>query len=158
MSDSNYHLAQLNIARMLAPLDDPIMADFVNNLDRINQLGKNSAGFVWLLQDESGNATALRPFDDDMLIINLSVWHSIESLHQYSYYSDHAEMYRRRRDWFEKLEMPAVVMWWIPVGHIPTLAESKERYDLLHQHGATPQAFTFKQRFSPADLSELVNR
>ncbi|MBC7869517.1 MAG: DUF3291 domain-containing protein [Chitinophagaceae bacterium] len=156
MTESHYHLAQLNIARMLAPLDDPIMADFVNNLDRINQLGKNSPGFVWVLQDESGNATALRPFDDEMLIINLSVWESIEALHQYAYYSDHAEMYRRRRDWFEKIEMPSVVMWWIPAGHIPTLAEAKERYDLLHQLGPTPQAFTFKQRFSTAELSEPV--
>ncbi len=158
MSDSNYHLAQLNIARMLAPLDDPIMADFVANLERINGLAETSAGFVWRLKDDSGNATSLRIFDDDMLIINLTVWESVEALHEYTYYSDHAEMYRRRRDWFEKLEIPAVVMWWIPVGHIPTLTESKERYDLLHQRGATPQAFTFKQRFLPADLSEPVNR
>jgi hypothetical protein len=149
---SGYHLAELNIARMLAPLDDAVMADFTNNLDRINRLGDESPGFVWRFQSEEGNATTFRPFPDDMIIVNLSVWESIDALFQYVYYSEHADYFRRRKEWFHKIDLSAVVMWWIPVGHVPTLEEAKERYDHLAQHGPTPHAFTFKQRYSIEDL------
>lgn len=145
-----YVLAEANIARLRAPLDDPSLADFVNNLDRINQLAEDSPGFIWRLQTEDGNATALRVFDDDQIIVNLSVWENRDSLFAYVYKSEHVEFFRRRREWFEKLDTPIVVMWWIPADHRPTPAEAKERLDYLQQHGPTPYAFTFKERFEPA--------
>lgn len=147
-----YHLAQLNIARMLAPLDDPLMADFVANLARINALADAAPGFVWRLQTPAGDATQLRVFDDDMLIVNMSVWVSVEALHDYAYYSDHAEIFRRRREWFSKMETPYMVLWWIPAGHLPTLDEAKAKLEYITQHGATPHAFTFKQQFSIEDM------
>lgn len=143
-----YQLAQLNLAHMQTSLDDPSMADFVTNLVRINQLGAQSPGFVWILEDESGTATALRPFGDDILI-NLTVWESIDALYQYTYYSDHAELFRRRREWFHKHSTPMVVLWWIPAGQRPTVEDARERLEHLRAHGPTPYAFTFKQRFDP---------
>jgi hypothetical protein len=146
-----YHLAQLNIARARGPMDGPIMADFKNNLDAINGLAEKSPGFVWRLKDDSGNATDIRVFDDPMLLVNLTVWESIESLHQFTYQSQHTDFYRRRSEWFHKLETPVVVLWWVWAGEIPTLEEAKARLDRLCTQGPTPFAFTFKQRFYPAD-------
>lgn len=145
---TSYHLAQLNIGRMAAPLDDPVMADFMNNLDRINALAEASPGYVWRLQSEEGNATAFRPYEDEKMIVNLTVWESIESLFEYSYKTEHVEFVRRRREFFEKMDVPILVLWWIPAGHIPTLEEAKARIDYLQKHGATPYAFTFQQRFT----------
>lgn len=145
-----YVLAEANIARLRAPLDDPSLADFVNNLDRINQLAEDSPGFIWRLQTEDGNATALRVFDDDQILVNLSVWENRDSLFAYVYKSQHVDFFRRRREWFEKLDMPIVVMWWIPANHRPTLEEAKNRLEHLQKHGPTPYAFTFKERFEPA--------
>lgn len=143
-----HHLAQVNIARMLAPIDDPIMADFVANLDRINAVADGAPGFVWRLQTEAGDATALRVFDDDYLIINMSVWESVEALFEYTYASDHVEIYRRRGDWFSRMDTPHMAMWWVPAGHIPTPEEAKVRLEYLLTQGPTPEAFTFKKRFS----------
>src|SRR5688572_22166846 len=98
-----FHLAQLNIARMLAPIDSPVMADFVANLDRINSVAENSKGFVWRLKDDSNNATSIRIFDDDFLIVNMSVWQSVDALFRYVYNSDHTEIFKRRTEWFEKM-------------------------------------------------------
>jgi hypothetical protein len=142
-----YQLAQVNIARILAPTDDPIMADFMNGLADINALAEQSAGFVWRLKTDAGDATELRPYDDPNLIVNLSVWQDIDSLHQYVYYSAHTDYYRRRSEWFHRLSTPVMALWWIPMGHIPTLDEAKERLAHLEQHGPTSHAFTFKQRF-----------
>ncbi|MEO0598377.1 MAG: DUF3291 domain-containing protein, partial [Chloroflexota bacterium] len=97
-------------------------------------------------------ATALRPFDDDMLIVNMSVWESINALHAYTYKSTHVELIRDRKSWFSLMETPHMVLWWIPVGHIPTVEEAKQKLDHLNEHGATSQAFTFSKRFSPEDL------
>lgn len=148
MTSQSYHLAEVNIARMLAPLEDPIMAEFVANLVSINELAEKSPGFVWRLQTAEGDATSLRVFDDEQIIINLSVWESADSLFQFAYNSQHTDFFRRRKEWFEKMDVPILVMWWIPAGHAPTLAEAKERLTLLHEHGPTPLAFTFKQRFT----------
>ncbi len=144
----NYHLAQANIAEMLAPLDDPIMAGFVNNLERINALADAAPGFVWRLQTEDGDATALKVFDNDMLIINLSVWESIETLHQYTYHSDHVKLLRQRREWFTKMAMMHMVLWWLPAGELPTINEMKAKLDHVNTHGPTPAAFTFKRHYS----------
>lgn len=149
-----YYIAQLNIAQMRAPLDDPVMSEFVENLSKINALGENSAGFVWLLKDDSGtnSATDIRPYEDERIIINMTVWESIEALYQYAYYSEHTDYFRRRAEWFTKMNTPVLVLWWVPAGHIPTVNEAKERLEYLTQHGPTPHAFTFKQQFSVEEM------
>ncbi|HVU12391.1 MAG TPA: DUF3291 domain-containing protein [Phototrophicaceae bacterium] len=145
----DYHLAQFNIARMLDEIDTPLMAEFVANLDRLNGLAEQSSGFVWRLKsDDSDDSTSIRIYDDHYLIVNMSVWETIEALHEFTYYSAHTDIYRRRREWFEKPEVPILVLWWIPAGHTPTAAEGKVKLEYLQQHGVTPEAFTFKQRFT----------
>jgi hypothetical protein len=143
-----YHLAEINIARMQGAIDSPVMAEFAAQLETVNALAENSPGFVWRLKTSSGDATSIRAFEDEFIIVNLSVWTDVESLFQYVYYNnDHATAYRRRADWFEKMDMPSFVMWWIPVGHVPTLEEAKAKLEYLHEHGPTLEAFTFKKRF-----------
>jgi len=143
------HLAQINIGRMNAPLDDPVMAGFVSRLDEINALAERSPGFVWRLQTNEGNATALRPYDDERIIINMSVWESIEHLRAYVYGTAHAELLGQRRDWFEKFDRTFLALWWIPAGHIPSIDEAKARLASLDASGPTPFAFTFKTTFPP---------
>jgi hypothetical protein len=142
-----YHIAQLNIGKFRFPTTDPRMAGFMDQLKPINALADNTPGFVWRLQDESGDATAIRPFPDDMIAVNFSVWENIEVLFNYVYYSDHAKVLRERKEWFEHMTEHYMVMWWIPAGHTPTLVEAKERLEALRRDGPTPFAFTFKQRF-----------
>ena len=142
-----HHLAQYNIARLVAPLDDPRLADFVEALDRINELGDRSPGFVWRHQNPDGNSTSTRVRGDDAIIINFSVWESVESLFEYAFRSAHVEVYRRRRQWFEELREAYAVLWWVPAGHAPSVEEADERLDYLREHGPTAQAFTFKSRF-----------
>lgn len=148
MTKLNYHIAQINIARMRTPIDHPIMADFVAQLDYINAIADKSPGFVWRLQTEEGNATQMRVFEDERLIVNMSVWESIEALHDYAYRSEHAPLIGKRKTWFEPLGAPHQVLWWIPAGHIPTPQEGKERLAILAQHGPTGEAFTFKKPFA----------
>ena len=142
----NFHLAQLNIGHMKAPMDDPLVADFVNNLDRINALADAAPGFVWRLQSDAGNAMDFRIFDDQTLV-NMSVWEDVDSLHAYVYKSAHVEIMRRRKEWFHLMDEMYMVLWWIPAGHIPTLEEAGERLTMLREHGPSPEAFTFKQTF-----------
>lgn len=149
---SAYQLAQLNIAVMKAPLDSPVMADFVDNLDRINALADGAPGFVWRLQDEDGDATALRPFGDDVLV-NMSVWESIDALNAYVYRSDHVGVMRRRKEWFERMKEAYMVLWWIPAGHRPTAQEAAERLALLRQEGPTSNAFSFRNAFPSPDAA-----
>ena len=145
------HLAQYNLARLLAPLDDPRLADFVANLHRINTLGDRSPGFVWRHQGEDGTSTFVRVRGDPLILINFSVWESIEALFEYTYRSDHASVYRRRREWFEAPTEAHLVLWWIPAGHNPSVEEGEERLDYLRANGPTQEAFTFKQRFPAPD-------
>jgi uncharacterized protein DUF3291 len=147
-----YHIAQVNIARMIASLDSPVMKDFVDNLDRINAVADSASGFVWRLKGDGNDATSLRPYDDDRIIVNMSVWESIDALFKYAYYSDHTDIFRRRAEWFIKMTTPAVALWWVEEGHIPTVAEAQEKLALIEQHGPTPQAFTFKQRFTVEEM------
>jgi hypothetical protein len=144
-----YHIAQVNVARLLAPLDDPMIADFVARLYGINALAERSPGFVWRLQSEGGNATDLRPFDDDRILVNMSVWESIEQLKEYVYRSAHAQVLKRRREWFEKFDGAFAAMWWIEAGHAPTVEVAKERLDHLYKHGESEFAFSFKKTFPP---------
>ncbi|MEO0424206.1 MAG: DUF3291 domain-containing protein [Pseudomonadota bacterium] len=145
---SDYVLAQLNIAELLAPIDSPQLADFVDNLERINALAEQSSGFVWRLQTDDGDATALRPFGENC-IVNMSVWQDIESLHHYVFHTAHIEIMRRRKEWFSRLKDASKVMWWIPAQDTPTVTEAKARLDHLRAHGATATAFTFKRPFPP---------
>ncbi len=145
-----YHLAQLNIATLLAPLDSPQLAGFVANLERINALAEASPGFIWRLQDEAGDATAIRPFGDEVLV-NMSVWRDVQSLSDYVYKGAHTEMLKRRREWFDKVEQAHQVLWWVPTGHCPDVREAAERLAHLREHGATAHAFTFRHSFVAPD-------
>jgi hypothetical protein len=138
--DTNRHLAELNIGRIRYPLDDPRMADFTNNLALVNGIADRSPGFVWRLQDDGGNATGVRPFDDPLIIVNVSVWEGVEALERYVWQTVHKRFYGRRQEWFDRFEGPYFVMWWVPVGHRPTIQEAVGRLDLLKQHGPTDQA------------------
>lgn len=145
-----WHLAQLNIGRLRAEVDDPSIAEFMDNLDPINALADAAPGFVWRLQTDDGNATAIRAFPDDPLMaLNLSVWESIEALAGFAYRSAHAGFLRRRGEWFERLGEVSMVLWWIPAGTTPTVDEAIGRLDRLRTVGATPEAFTFRQPFPP---------
>lgn len=143
------HLAQVNIARMRAALDDPMMANFVARLDEINARADRSPGFVWRLQTAAGNATYLRPYDDDRILFNMSVWESVEHLRNYVYRSAHIQVLRRRADWFEKPGGNHMALWWIPAGHLPGIDEGKKRLAYLEANGPTPFAFTFRRAFPP---------
>jgi hypothetical protein len=147
VSVASFHLAQVNIGRLLAPIDDPLIADFVAQLDAVNALADASPGFIWRLKDESGNATAIPAFDDPRMIINMSVWESLEALRDYAYRSDHSKVLTRRREWFEKLDWPHLALWWLPAGTLPTVEEAKRRLQILAERGPTPDAFTFRDRF-----------
>lgn len=146
-----YRLAQINIARMRAPLSDPLMADFVSQLQTINALADNSPGFVWRLQNEDGNATSIRAFEDELILVNLSVWESIEALSNYVYRSQHGVVMRDRRRWFNKDNQPTLALWWVEADRLPTTEEAKGRLEHLRKHGSTPYAFSFaKPFFSPS--------
>lgn len=148
----DHHLAQVNIARMLAPLDDPVMAEFVDELERINALGASSPGFVWIMAegDDHGGNTDLRFWDDDELIANITVWESVEALMDFTLRTEHVEFLRRRREWFHPMREAHHAMWWVPAGHRPDLAEAEDRLAHLRAHGPTPYAFTPKRPFPPA--------
>ena len=143
----NYHLAQINIARLIAPIDDPKIAEFVAQLEPINAAADKAPGFVWRLQSSSGNATDIAYNDDPFVIVNMSVWESVEALRRYAYKSDHAKVFRDRAKWFEKMEKPNYCLWWIPAGHIPTVSEGRERLEHYQTHGVTSHCFWFSRQF-----------
>ncbi|HEX8051668.1 MAG TPA: DUF3291 domain-containing protein [Thermoleophilaceae bacterium] len=146
-----HQIAQLNLARAKAPLDSPELAEFMALLEPINALADGSPGFVWRLQDDDGaGATGIRIADEDRVIVNISVWETIDALWAYVYESAHLEVMRRRREWFVHFGKPFLVLWWVPAGHEPTVAEALERLALLESEGPSPDAFTFKERFAPA--------
>jgi len=148
MPIQTYHLAELNIAQMRAPLTDPVMQEFVDNLIQINRLAEQSPGFIWRLQTEEGDATSLRVFDNDRMIVNLSLWESPETLRTYAYKSQHRDFLRRKKEWFDKLESVYFVMWWIPAGQIPTIAQAKAKLEHLATYGDSAEAFTFRKVFA----------
>jgi len=147
-------LAQLNIARLRAPLDSPLLADFVANLDRINRLADAAEGFRWRLQSDEGDATSLRPFGEDV-IVNMSVWRDLDALRQFVYNSAHTEILKRRREWFAQAPQAHAVLWWVPVGHRPSLSEAADRLERLRQHGPSSTAFTFGKIFDAPDGAQL---
>jgi heme-degrading monooxygenase HmoA len=142
-----FHLAQCNIGRLLAPLDSPQLAGFVAALERINRMADEAPGFVWRLQTDAGDATAIRAFEDEMLLVNMSVWESIEALAEFTYRTPHRDVMRRRRQWFERLAGAYLVLWWIPAGTLPAVADAKARLETLRRNGPSPDAFTFRSPF-----------
>jgi Domain of unknown function (DUF3291) len=151
-----HHLAQINIARLIAPLDDPKIGEFVTQLGPINALADSSPGFIWRLQSEQGNATGLAYNDDPFVIINMSVWESIEALKEFTYKTQHLHVSRDRKKWFEKMELPHHCLWRVSVGHRPTITEGRTRLEHYQRHGSTPEAFWFSEWY-PAPAGELVS-
>ena len=150
---STYELAQLNIGIIKEPMDSPVMADFAASLERINALADHSPGFVWRLQTEKGDATSIRPFEDENLLVNMSLWRDLESLNNYVYHSDHVALMRRRREWFERMKEAFLVLWWVPAGHRPTVPEAIAKLEALRANRPTADAFTFRQAFPPPDTA-----
>ena len=147
-----YHIAQVNIGRARAPLEDPAMHGFMSRLDEINALADSSAGFVWRLQTPAGNATYLRPYpEDDRVLLNMSVWESVEALQRYAYRTAHAELLKHRHEWFERFSGVYMALWWVPAGHLPGIDEAKKRIAYLEERGPSEFAFTFKQIFPPRE-------
>jgi hypothetical protein len=149
----DWQLAELNIARLRAPMDDPATKDFADGLDEINALADSSPGFVWRMQTEDGNATSIQAFEDELVITNMSVWESIEALGDYVYRSGHVSFLRRKREWFSKYGSAYMVLWWVPAGIRPTIGEALERLALLDREGPTRRAFTFGKPFPPPSVS-----
>jgi Domain of unknown function (DUF3291) len=145
---SAHELAQLNIAVMKQPLESPEMADFVANLDRINALAEHSPGYVWRLQTDEGDATAVRPLGN-LTLVNLSVWTDVAALRDYVYQSAHVEILRRRKEWFDRVQEATAVLWWVPAGHRPDVHEAVDRLERLRRDGPSPAAFHFANPFPP---------
>jgi heme-degrading monooxygenase HmoA len=145
----NFQLAQLNIARFELPPEHPDNADFVNSLDRVNEIAESQPGFVWRFTGDGNNAMDVQAFDDPNLVVNMSVWADMDALAAFVYRNEeHLAIMRRRREWFEKIRFH-LVLWWIKEGHIPQLDEAKQRLDILAEQGSSREAFTFKDPYSP---------
>ena len=149
MATPTHHLAQINVARMRAPLTDELMAGFVAELAPVNALADRSPGFVWRLQNEGSDATSIRVFPDDMILVNISVWESLDALKAFVYHSHHTDVLRQREQWFERMQGFYAALWWLPAGEIPSALDGKARLDYLLAHGESPFAFTFKKPFFP---------
>ena len=143
----------MNIATLVAPIDSAQLAGFVARLDEVNAIADSAPGFRWRLQDESGSATALRPWQADV-IVNLSVWASVAALRDYVYGAAHADVLRQRRAWFAPMTTPHLVLWWVPAGHRPTLDEAGERLGLLQRQGPSPEAFTLRQPYEQPMIAQ----
>ena len=141
-------LAQINIGRILAPMGSEVMREFEENLDQINALAENSGGFIWRLKEENNNATSIKAFDDDFLLINMSVWQDIQSLFDYVYNSLHKDFLKRKQQWFSRLKDQHMALWYIEDGQFPTIAQAIERLQHIRQNGESPYAFSFRNRFT----------
>ncbi|MGZ5328993.1 MAG: DUF3291 domain-containing protein [Actinomycetota bacterium] len=144
------HVAQVNVARMVAPLDDPQLAGFVARLEDINALADGAPGFMWRLQTAEGDATSLRPYDDDRIIFNLSVWRSVDDLKDFVYGTAHHDVMRRRAEWFARATDAYYALWWVDEGAIPSVDEAKDRLERLRRDGPSPEVFTFRRIYEPA--------
>ena len=152
---SAYELAQLNIGVIKGPIDSPVMAEFVANLDPINALAERTPGFLWRLKTDEGNATSIRPYpENENMAVNMSVWKDVDSLRLFVFHTEHVEIMRLRSEWFEKMDEAFLVLWWVPKGHKPTIEEAKARLEVLRAKGPTAEAFTFRQAFPPPDAEQ----
>lgn len=157
-----YELAQVNISRMKAPLDDPSFRDFVAGLEPVNALADDAPGFVWRLQTEDGDATSVRAFEWDVrgtsgVLVNMSVWESPEALAAFVFSGDHLAIMKRRREWFHKVQDVMTALWWVPAGYRPTTADAEEKIKHLRVYGPTPEAFTLKRYFPAPDAVEALD-
>ena len=152
----NYHLAQINIGRLIAPMDDPRIADFVAQLARVNALADAAPGFVWRLQSSYGNAMDIAYNDDPSINVNMSVWESVDALRNYVYQSDHVKVLRERAKWFAKMDRPFACLWWVREAQIPTVAEGRERLEHYQEHGPTPFSFWFTKLYPAEESSRTV--
>jgi hypothetical protein len=151
-----FHLAQCNIVKLKAPLESPVVAGFVAALEPINALADNSPGFVWRLAGDDGDSTSIRVFDDEEIILNMSVWESIEALKTYVYRSGHRDVLRHRREWADRFEGVQAALWWIRAGTVPELSEAVARLDSLERFGPTEYAFTFQSTFdAPVEMGSI---
>ncbi|GAA3817822.1 DUF3291 domain-containing protein [Sphaerisporangium flaviroseum] len=148
------HLAQLNVAHMRAPKESPELADFVAALEPINAISDAAPGFVWRLKGGPDPTDTVQHEYEEMLLINFSVWESRDALWNFVYRTRHLDVLRRRREWFHRVAEPYSVMWWIPEGHTPSLADGMARLDLLRANGPTPEAFTFTDFHEPPDAPQ----
>jgi Domain of unknown function (DUF3291) len=163
MTAMGYHLAQVNIGRLLAPVDSPQLAGFMAGLDPVNAIADAAPGFVWRLQTQDGNATSVTGFEWDAadsagVIINMSVWESVEALAAFVYSGPHVAVLRRRREWFQKMAQAYTALWWIPAGTLPAVADAEEAIRHLRAHGPTPRAFTLREHFPPPDAGQAEPR
>ena len=154
MAATEFQLAQANIARTRGSFDSPTMAGLVARIDEMNTLAESCDGFVWRQPGAEVTAEALfafeqhhSPFETDRVFYNMSVWESVEALRNYVYKTSHAEMLRAKDDWIDDSDEPALVLWWIPAGTIPTIAESAKRWQMLRAEGPTEAAFTMSRLF-----------
>jgi hypothetical protein len=151
-----HHLAQINIGRFRLPIEHPVNADFIANLDRVNALAEAHPGFVWRLKSESNNALDIRGFDDPQIALNISVWTSMEALADFVYRdAGHREIMRRRREWFDKIDV-YMALWWIPAGHVPTVEEGRSRLETLERLGPSPAAFLFHRPFPAREATTIT--
>ena len=147
---NKFQLAQINIARMKGvDINDPVMKEFVDNLDKVNAIAEDSEGFVWRLKDEENNATSFNPYQDEQVIINISVWENIETLENFMYKTLHSDFLRRRKEWFQKFGNASFAMWWILENQFPTIQDAVDNLDYLQKNGPTNLAFDFKNKFLP---------
>lgn len=146
---TQYQLAQINIATAKGSMNSELMKSFVDRLDEINRLADQSPGFIWRLQTEAGDATSIQAFDDPDIIVNMSVWESIEALKNYVYKSMHIELIRGKDSWFNKPISVYQVLWWVPVGYLPSTDEGKQKLEYLQKNGPSKDAFTFAKPFKP---------
>ena len=151
---SSYHLVQSNVARMLGLIEDPVMAGFVERLEPLNALADASPGFVWRYQTDDGDATEVRVFNDELILFNMSVWESVEALEKFVYRNKHVEALQKKAEWFERASRATLALWWIEIGHVPSVEEAKDRFDVLWRDGPSAEAFTFRDRFPAPDVKQ----
>jgi hypothetical protein len=147
MEKITWHLAQVNIGKMIGTnIDDPLMKDFVSQLDEVNDVAEKSEGFVWRLKTENNNATGIKAFEDDTILVNMSVWESIEDLERFVYSGHHLNVLKRRKEWFSRMKI-YMALWYLPAGVVPTLEDAKKRLEAIEKNSASSFAFDFKKRF-----------
>ena len=152
-----YQLAEINVARMIGvTIDDPIMKEFVDNLDRVNALAEDSPGFIWRLKDDANNAASFNPYNDVQVIINISVWEDIESLQGFTYKTFHTDFLKKRMEWFKKYGKAQFALWWVKKGEIPTIEDATERLKYLQTNGPSEKAFNFKESFLKPNITDIL--
>lgn len=150
------HLAQLNIAKAKYCLEATEIKEFVDNLEPVNNTAETSSGFIWRLKDDSGDATNIQAFSDPKIIVNMSVWESVDALKTFMFKTHHRDFLRRKKEWFHNIPRDSYVLWWVPEGHIPTVEEAVEKLEYLRNNGETPYAFSFKSNYSIGEYVESI--